>query len=147
MGLFNNIFLLYLCVTIACLFYQPSLVMDGGASSTFLGWFNIDYNMTTNEPNIVNNTFSSGVQSESDRLLSEGRSISGDITGVGGFFLSLIDPVWQVVKFLGLIFSVLFAPLIILSTLSAPAIITFGLGIPFTFLGILSLIMIIRGYS
>jgi ABC-type uncharacterized transport system fused permease/ATPase subunit len=156
MGLFSNIFLLYLCIAIACIFYNPSLVI--GESLSTISWLNIDINHTTNEPYFVStSTYNDDATKDTpsntsvfNRMLSDGRDVSGDIiSGVGNFFMSVIDPIWQVIKFVGLLFKILFAPIIILTSaeLGIPIFIAFAIGIPINFLGLLSLIMLIRGYS
>lgn len=147
MGLFNNIALLYICVLIASMFYNPALVVgETPVASSIMGFFNVNVDNSTQEPLVVDYAFTNMTTDASGRLLSEGRSTDRDNNPIQSF-LMLIDTTWNAVKFIELFFRFLFAPIIILSVLAAPSFIIFTLGVPLVFLGLISIIMIIRGYA
>lgn len=149
MGLFNNVFLLYVCITIACLFYQPQLVFTASEdSATILGFWDYGINATTNEPYLTSHSaYDNRTNEATARMLGEGREASQDNTPLGSIFITVIDVLFNIIKFIGLIFNILFAPVIILSHIGVPSYILFGLGLPLNFLGLISIVFIIRGYN
>lgn len=145
MGLFNNMALLYVCVLISCMFYNPQLVVgDSPTAHSVLDFFNVQ--VDANKSVSISNSFSNTINESSDRMLSEGRSIDKDNNPLQSF-LMLIDTTWNTIMFIALFFRFLFAPIIILNSLLVPSFITFTFGVPFVFLGLVSIIMIIRGYA
>ena len=146
MGLFNNLALLYICVLIASMFYSPVIVLGTSSSArSILNFFDIGVD-SSNSPVLNQMNFSSTTSDASSRLLAEGRSTDKDNTLLQSF-LSLIDTLWNAIKFIELFFRFLFAPLIVLSSMNAPSFIIFTIGVPFVFSGLVSIIMIIRGYA
>lgn len=146
MGLFNNMALLYVCVLISCMFYNPALVVgDSPTAQSVLGFFNIQVD-SNNSAHISSGTFSNSTSEATDRMLSEGRSVDKDNNPLQSF-LMLIDTTWNTIMFITLFFRFLFAPIIILNALLVPSFIVFTFGVPFVFMGLVSIIMIIRGYS
>ena len=146
MGLFNNLALLYICVLIASMFYSPVIVLGTSPSArSILNFFDVGVD-SSNSPVLNQMNFSSTTSDASSRLLAEGRSTDKDNSPLQSF-LSLIDTLWNAIKFIELFFRFLFAPLIILSSMNAPSFIIFTIGVPFVFSGLVSIIMIIRGYA
>lgn len=146
MGLFNNVALLYICVLIASMFYNPALIVgETPVVDSIMGFFSVGID-ADNDVYLQEHAFANLTDDATSRLLEEGRSVDKDNNPLQSF-LMLIDTTWNAIKFIELFFRFLFAPVVILSALSAPSYITFTLGVPFVFLGLLSIIMIIRGYA
>lgn len=148
MGLFSNMAILYLCITIAVCFWEPSLVLGHSPQAqSVLNFFNVDVDSSGNPT--VGTTWNNSTDDASGRLLAQGRQNDKDNSPVN-IFLSIIDVTWNVIVYISLFFRVLFAPLVILlspAMIGVPAVIVFGLGIPITFMGLISIIMIIRGVN
>lgn len=148
MGLFSNMAILYLCIAIAISFWQPTLVLGNSPQAqSVLNFFNVGIDDSGNP--MVASTWNNQTSDASDRLLAQGRQNDKDNSAVN-IFLSIIDVTWNTIVYISLFFRVLFAPLIILlspAMAGIPTALVFVIGIPLVFMGLLSIIMIIRGVN
>lgn len=151
MGLFTNIFLFYMCVSVACVFYDPNLILgETPVTESVVSFFSTEVDVNGNPVlnDVLNNEFSTGNNiSAEDRLLGEGRTTDRDSTASTNIFLSVIDPIWNALGYIELFFRLLFSIPIILAAVNAPYVIVWIFGVPASFLGLLSLIAMIRGFS
>lgn len=118
MGMIDKILLLYLCISIACAFWQPQIVFgtQNNAISTF---FQLDYNTTTGNPNLPtcvgNNCYSNALNNAQvtggNQTLIE--SVFNQLTTATNFF---IDALNNVLSFFKVIFNIVFAPWVIFTS-------------------------------
>ena len=144
MGFFNNMALLYICMIIACMFYNPYLVIGEGKTGSTLDFFNTGIDVNEN-PYVINGLSNSTNQANA-QLLQEGRDGTNDNSPLQTF-LYVIDTTWNAIKWIALFSLNLFAPILLLINMGAPYYIVFTIGVPLVFMGLLSIIMIIRGYN
>lgn len=130
------------CVNIVCMFAIPNF-MGGNYMLDFLGinTTNVSgYNNITNSTAsatdgliIINNTSYSGIQATG--------GISGAITGTLGFISDYV----RVTQFVGTIFSILYAPAVLLVGLNAPIGITLLIGGVWTIMYVIAILGFVRG--
>lgn len=134
MSLFTRLILLYLCIALACAFWNPSIVFgDSKQAETVLNFFNINNTNTTNL-----NWSSSG--DKSTELFKSG------CEGAACAIQSFVDPVLNVLGYINLVFNVVFSPFRIMTAVGMPTTLTLLFTLPLIFMFIISIIMFIRGY-
>jgi hypothetical protein len=139
MGFFQRGLLLYLCLAIAMAFAAPQVVFNGDspAENNLLSWFNVERNVTDNTLSISDNSsFGGAVDTDAEESFTATKSP----------LLGALDTLWQVFSWVGVIFKVIFSPIIVLTApeLNMPTAVIFVFAIPLTFLFIVGLIGWIR---
>jgi hypothetical protein len=133
----SKMVLIYVCIAIGCIFWQPTLVLgDSKQAETVLNLFNIDM---TNYQTLNNFNHSSSASSEG--FLSKGVPNQG-----ATIILTIIDGLFNVIGYLTLIFRAVFSPVIILFAGGFPVEIIYIIGVPVVVLFIISLVREVRGY-
>lgn len=116
----DKILLLYVCISIACAFWQPGIIFNNPqGDDTLQTFFNLGYNSTTNQPSLPtcagNNCWGSdfnqletpnGNQTFLDRIFNK-------ISTITNFF---VDALNNVISFIQIIFRIAFAPWIIFTS-------------------------------
>ena len=145
MGFLERGLLLYLGIAIALCFAAPQVIFTSGstADNSVLGWFNMGYNETDGSVYSItsSNSFSTTANSSSTSFTS------GNTPEAGGL-LGFLDPVFQVFGWIGLIFKVLFSPVVLLTgdaMAGAPTMLFLIIAIPIVFMTLFGLIAWIRG--
>lgn len=131
--------LLYLCIAIGCLFWNPSLVLGTSKQAeTVLNMFNVDL---TNYQTLNNFNNSENASTAHDSLISTSIPNRG-----ATIILTLIDGLSNAMGYIILIVRAVFSPVIIMVAGGFPYQITYMLGIPLVVLFIIAVVRFIRGY-
>jgi hypothetical protein len=149
MGMFTNALMLYLCLAIALSCAAPTVVFgDGGnspAQKTFLSWFNngnsiYDGSGTNGEGLSISSTKLSRDLGNATSDFSKPKDIGSNLR------MTFIDPIFQIMSWIGLIFIVLGTPIALLSggLVGAPPILVVILGIPLVFMMLIGIIAFFR---
>jgi hypothetical protein len=131
--LFEKSLLLYVCIAIACAFWQPNIVFGESKSVNVLSSvFNID-----NIDNISNLGY--GAESGISATSLQAKGTEGS-----NYFQSLVDGLANVLDFIMAIFRLVFSPFLIMVAGEFPTIILF-IFIPIIVMMIVGIIQMIRG--
>lgn len=138
MLLWQKMVMLYLAIAIGCTFYNPSIIFND-QSSNMLQLYAFD-NSTWNTTNTIG--YSSSTAAAVFNATEQGNNpVSTSITNP--FFL--IDALFSVIKFIKIIFAVIFSPFVLMAQTDMPYQIRFLFGIPLITALIIGLIGFIRG--
>ncbi len=147
MGLADKMLLLYLCISLAFAFWQPGIVFG---LATPLSFYNLEYNETQQDFVFRNESiFNEGTDESFERLQQQGREDDKDANPINQY-LWVIDPVWNIIKFLILLVSVIAAPATIMLSApfaGAPTFILLAFALPTTIMGFIAVAMFIRGVN
>lgn len=135
----TRIVLLYLCIAIGCLFWQPNIVLGSSPqANTVLSLFNID---SSNYLTLNNLNHSTSGGSQFDNVIKQGNP-SSPVT----IILTIIDGLFNVMGYLILFTRMIFAPVFILTSGGMPIELVYVFGIPAVVLFIVAIVRLIRGY-
>ena len=145
MGFLEKGLIIYLCLAIACVFWQPSIIFEGSEQgNSVLSFIGINsYNQTTNEPIIDPVGSTSNDVNNSNSQLSTSRTSETSL----GNFQFIVDPIFNAFGWVNLFFKVLFSPWIIFTSPqmgNAPLPIFFIYAVPIIFITLIGIIFFIR---
>jgi hypothetical protein len=130
--------LLYLCIAIGCLFWQPTLVLGNSKQAeTVLNMFAINTGDFTN----LNNFNLDNSNNVSSNLISQSIPNRG-----ATIILTLIDGLSNAMGYIILIFRAVISPIIIMVSGGFPYQITYMIGLPLVAMFIIAIVRFIRGY-
>ena len=129
--------LIYLCIAIGCLFWQPNLVLGTGRQAeTVLNMFNIN-----NSNAMTLSNFNQSSELGQTGLFDKGNANQGNT-----IILTLIDGLGNALGWLILIFKAALSPIIIMVNGGFPIEIAYIVGLPLVVLFIVAVVRAIRGY-
>lgn len=149
MGMIDKILLLYICISIAVAFWQPNIIFDTQGNDTITTFFNLDYNTTTNTPNLPSCTGNACMSSalnfqanqENATLIEK---VFNQLSTASNFF---IDALNNVLSFFKVIFRIIFAPWIVFTSPSMqglPSAVFYIIAVPLSLLLLIGFINWVR---
>lgn len=134
--------LLYLCFAIACSFWQPNIIFGEGNVNMLTTMYNFNENSVT--PAVVNNSVGFGDTglNNPDQMFKSGKEGTSS-------FQWIVDPLGNIIGFIGMFFKALFSPFTIFMYMinpqvGAPVPIMWIFAVPLIFLVFLGFIIFIR---
>lgn len=137
MAFWQRMVLLYLAMAIGCAFWQPNIVFDNG--ETPLSFFNLDANNWNTTKSLSSNT---DLSNSINRATQEGTNQQQVNTAGTTSFNPLnfiIDTTFAIIKFIKMLFNIIFAPFNIMVQGEFPVEVIYMLGIPIVFMMIIAL--------
>jgi hypothetical protein len=141
MALGTKMVVLMACINIVCLFAIPNF-MAGDYMLDFLG---INTSQIQGYNNATNSTASSSGEITIDNTTYSGIQATGQATNIVTGSLGFISDYIRIAQFVGTLFSILYAPAVLLATLQAPIGITLLIGGVWTIMYVIAILGFIRG--